>query len=103
MVMLNVIDAADQRHAVEAADGLSIMEAVRPLGFGVAGECEGSLACATCHVWVQEEWLPLLSTVSDDEADMLDCAFHVKTTSRLSCQIKITRELEGMTVAIPHK
>lgn len=103
MVLLNVIDAAGEHHAVEAAEGLSVMEALRPLGFGVAGECEGSLACATCHVWVENEWLSLVGTVSDDEADMLDCAFWVKATSRLSCQIKITRELDGITVAVPHK
>jgi 2Fe-2S ferredoxin len=89
-------------HVVDAADGVSVMEAVRPLDRGVTGECEGSLACATCHVWVGAAWLDRLAPVSDGEADMLDCAFHTRAASRLCCQILVSQDLDGLEIEIPH-
>lgn len=65
------------------------------------GACEGSLACSTCHVIVDSKWYPLLSSISDEENDMLDLAFGLTETSRLGCQIVLTDELDGLTVRLP--
>lgn len=88
-------------HVIEGEDGLSVMEVLRDLDIGVEGECEGSVACATCHVWVDAEWVDRLDPPSDSEADMLDCAFHVRATSRLCCQIRVAPSLDGLRVAVP--
>lgn len=102
MTMIIVHDAHGQEHHVEVANGLSVMEALRPLELGIEGECEGATACATCHVWVDAAWFDRLPKQSDAELDMLDCAFRVRDTSRLSCQIMMGAGLEGLTLAIPH-
>jgi 2Fe-2S ferredoxin len=101
MTRIVFIDADGAEHQVEGAEGLSVMEVLRAKGFGIEGECEGSLACATCHVWVDEAWLDRLEPVSDGEADMLDCAFHVRDNSRLSCQISISKTLAGLRLRLP--
>jgi ferredoxin len=101
MTIINVRDAFEVTHAVACDDGISVMEALRPLDLGVAGDCEGSVACATCHVWVDDDWLTRTGEPSDPEADMLDCAFHVRPNSRLSCQIVVTAELDGLRVTVP--
>lgn len=101
MTTITVRDASGTTHTVECADGISVMEALRPLDLGVAGDCEGSVACATCHVWVDEDWLLRTGEPSDPEADMLDCAFHVRPNSRLSCQIVVTPEMDGLRVTVP--
>ncbi|MBB6310047.1 2Fe-2S iron-sulfur cluster-binding protein [Xanthobacter tagetidis] len=98
-----IVTAGDgTRHEVEAADGLSLMEALRPLDIGIAGECEGSAACASCHVWVADAWIARLPEPEDAEADMLDCAFNTRAGSRLSCQLRVGPELEGLEVTVPH-
>ncbi len=101
MTIIHVTDAAATRHSVEAADGLSVMEALRPLDLGIEGECEGSAACATCHVWVDDAWFARLDPPSDAELDMLDCAFNTRATSRLCCQIRVTPAMAGLTVSVP--
>lgn len=101
MTTLVVTDAHGHEHSIDAADGLSLMEVLRPLDLGVRGECEGSVACASCHVWVEASWIDRLEPPSEDEADMLDCAFHVRPTSRLCCQIRVQPSLEGLRVAVP--
>jgi ferredoxin, 2Fe-2S len=101
MTTITVRDASGAAHLVECIDGLSVMEALRPLDLGVAGDCEGSLACATCHLWIDEAWLARTGGPSDSEADMLDCAFHVRPNSRLSCQIVVTPEMDGLGVTVP--
>lgn len=103
MTRLVVEDAQGRTLDVDADDGLSVMEALRPLDVGITGECEGSVACATCHVWVDPAWADRLESPSDDEADMLDCAFHVRPTSRLCCQIRVTPGLDGLKVAVPRR
>lgn len=98
-----IVTARDgSRHDVEAQDGLSVMEALRPLGIGIAGECEGSAACASCHVWVDAAWLARLPEPEDAEADMLDCAFNTRAGSRLSCHLRVGPELDGLELAMPH-
>ena len=89
------------RKEVEAPLGLSVLEIAHRNHVDIEGACEGSLACSTCHVIVDPEWYELLQDASEDEEDMLDLAFGLTHTSRLGCQIKITPELDGLTVSLP--
>ena len=86
---------------VDAPLGLSVLEIAHRHKIDIEGACEGSLACSTCHVIIDPEWYDLLESASDDEEDMLDLAFGLTHTSRLGCQIKITPELDGLTVSLP--
>ncbi|HIJ63244.1 MAG TPA: 2Fe-2S iron-sulfur cluster binding domain-containing protein [Rhodospirillaceae bacterium] len=86
---------------VAAPEGLSVLEIAHRNKIDLEGACEGSLACSTCHVIVAEEWFKRLPAPSDDEEDMLDLAFGLSRTSRLGCQIIMTRELDGLVVALP--
>ena len=95
------IEADGNRKEVEAPLGLSIMEVAHKFDIDIEGACEGSLACATCHVIVEPNWYTRLSEPSEDEEDMLDLAFDLQQTSRLGCQIVVTEEMEGLTVALP--
>jgi 2Fe-2S ferredoxin len=90
------------RHEVESEAGSTVMEAAlrNDIG-GIVAECGGSCTCATCLVHVDEAWFAKTGGPSDEENDMLDSAFEVKPTSRLSCQIKITQELDGLVVHTP--
>jgi 2Fe-2S ferredoxin len=103
MTTLHVVDASGRTHTVNATDGLSVMEATRTFNIGIAGECEGSIACATCHVWIDAAWKTRVGEPSEQEAEMLDCAFNVRETSRLSCQIRVSPDLDGLLMTIPHK
>ncbi|MCG8321861.1 MAG: ferredoxin family 2Fe-2S iron-sulfur cluster binding protein [Cytophagales bacterium] len=95
------IEADGNRKEVDAPLGLSIMEVAHKFDIDLEGACEGSLACATCHVIVEPSWYARLEEPSEDEEDMLDLAFDLQQTSRLGCQIVVTEEMEGMTVALP--
>ena len=86
---------------IEAATGLSLMEIGRDNDVGIEGTCGGSLACATCHVVVDDDWVEATGSPSPDEEDMLDLAFGLEATSRLGCQIKLTDALDGLRVRIP--
>ena len=89
---------------VEVANGLSVMEgAVQNDIPGIDADCGGGMACATCHVYVKEEWFDKLPTKEDGEEDMLDMAFEPKKNSRLSCQLTVSDELDGLIVNIPSK
>ena len=89
---------------VEVANGLSVMEgAVQNDIPGIDADCGGGMACATCHVYVKEEWFDKLPKKEDGEEDMLDMAFEPKQNSRLSCQVLVSDELDGLTVSIPSK
>jgi ferredoxin len=103
MTKIFVTESDGTQREVDAQNGLSVMEALRPLDLGIEGECEGSLACATCHVWVDDEWMSRTGAKSEDEEDMLDTAFLVRETSRLCCQITVSSELDGLAVAVPHR
>jgi len=86
---------------VEAEIGSTVMEtAMRNEVPGIIASCGGSCACATCHVHVDEEWFPLVSERSPDEEAMLDSAVDVGPTSRLSCQIQVVEELDGLKVTV---
>ena len=91
----------DRVERVEAPLGLSVLEIAHRNNIDLEGACEGSLACSTCHVIVDPEWYDVLEGASEDEEDMLDLAFGLTHTSRLGCQIKMTEELDGLTVTLP--
>ena len=86
---------------VEAPLGLSVLEIAHRNDIDIEGACDGSLACATCHVIVEDAWYERLEEASEDEEDMLDLAFGLEATSRLGCQIIMTEELDGLTVKLP--
>lgn len=86
---------------VEAPIGISVMEIAHKNDIPLEGACEGSLACSTCHVIVDEEYFDMLDEASEDEEDMLDLAFGLTATSRLGCQIKITEGFDGLKVKLP--
>lgn len=81
--------------------GDSVMQLARTAGLPILGECNGSLACATCHVVVDPAWAGLLPPISDDEEAMLDTVFDLSPTSRLSCQIRLSPELDGVRMSLP--
>ena len=104
MTKITVIDAAGQSRTVEAEDGSTVMEtALKNAIPGIEAECGGACACATCHVYVDESWVERLGKAEQMEEDMLDFAFDVRPTSRLSCQIKVRPEIDGLTVHTPEK
>ena len=89
---------------VEVEKGLTVMEgAIQNDIPGIDADCGGSMACATCHVYVQENWLNKIPKKEDGEEDMLDMAFEPKKNSRLSCQIVVSDEIDGLVVNIPSK
>ena len=91
----------DKEKEVEALVGLSILEVAHNNDIDLEGACEGSLACATCHVVLEEKFYNLLEEPEEAEEDMLDLAFGLTHTSRLGCQIILTKELDGMRVIVP--
>lgn len=95
------IERDGNRKEVEAPEGLSVLEIAHRNDVDIEGACEGSLACSTCHVIVEEAWFDRLAEPSEDEEDMLDLAFDLQKTSRLGCQLIITEELDGLTVRLP--
>ena len=90
-----------ERKEFQVPVGTSVLQAARDNNIDLEGACEGSLACSTCHVVVDEQWFDLLPTATEDEEDMLDLAFGLTHTSRLGCQIIITEELDGLTLKLP--
>ena len=94
----------DKTHTVDVQKGLTVMEgAVQNDVPGIDADCGGGMACATCHVYVNEDWIDKLPAKEDGEEDMLDMAFEPKKNSRLSCQITVSDELDGLVVSIPSK
>lgn len=81
--------------------GTTVLEAAHNNDIDLEGACEGSLACSTCHVVVDKEFYDMLKEPSEDEEDMLDLAFGLTPTSRLGCQITMTKELDGLTLTVP--
>lgn len=86
---------------IDAPEGISLLEVAHQNDIDLEGACEGSLACSTCHVIVEEEFFEKLEEPSEDEEDMLDLAFGLTHTSRLGCQIIMNSETDGITVALP--
>lgn len=89
------------RVEAEAAEGARLLEVAQAAGMPLEGTCEGQMACSTCHVIVGREWFDLLPSATADEEDMLDLAADVARTSRLSCQIVLGTEMDGIEVRIP--
>ena len=104
MPKITFIEHNRNSQTIEVANGLTVMEgAVQNDVPGIDADCGGGMACATCHVYVTEEWFNKLPKKEDGEEDMLDMAFEPKKNSRLSCQIIISDELDGLTVETPSK
>ncbi len=102
MPKVTFIEHSGKEHLVDAAAGLSVMEAaVKNLVPGIDADCGGACACATCHVYVDPAFAAKIPEKSDMEQTMLDFANEVTADSRLSCQIKITPELDGLVVRLP--
>ena len=89
---------------IEVENGLSVMEgAIQNNVPGIDADCGGSMACATCHVYVEEKWYNKLPKAEDGEVDMIDMAYEPKKNSRLSCQLIVSEELDGLIVTTPAK
>jgi 2Fe-2S ferredoxin len=102
MAKITNIEHDGTEHVVDVKPGLSVMEgAVKNNIPGIDADCGGACACATCHVFVKEEWLEKTGTRSAMEESMLDFAEGVQDNSRLSCQIKVTDGLDGLVVTMP--
>ncbi|GGE43088.1 (2Fe-2S) ferredoxin [Agaricicola taiwanensis] len=104
MPKITFVEASGERHTVDAPVGSTVMEtALRNNIPGIDAECGGACSCATCHVYVDPDWSEAVGGPSPMEEDMLDFAFDIRPTSRLSCQIKITEALDGLVVETPER
>ncbi|MGE3868184.1 MAG: 2Fe-2S iron-sulfur cluster-binding protein [Pseudorhodoplanes sp.] len=104
MPKITFIDSGNNSRTVDAEIGSTVMEnAIRNSVPGIEAECGGACACATCHVYVDAAWLEKTGGPSPMEEDMLDFGFDVRSNSRLSCQIKVSEELDGLVVRVPER
>ncbi len=104
MAKIKYIEHTGKEHEIDVTNGLSVMEgAVQNNIPGIDADCGGGMACATCHVYVKEDWFNKLPEKSVGEDDMLDQAYEPKTNSRLSCQIIVSEKLNGLVVNLPEK
>ena len=104
MPKITYIDSENNKKTIEVKNGLSVMEgAIQNNIPGIDADCGGSMACATCHVYVAEDWYDKLNKIEEAEQDMLDLAFEPKKYSRLSCQLIVSEELDGLVVTTPSK
>ncbi len=104
MAKITFITHDNKNHTVDVQNGLTVMEgAVQNDVPGIDADCGGGMACATCHVYVKDQWFDKLPNKEDGEEDMLDMAFEPKKNSRLSCQIIVSDDLDGLEVNIPSK
>ena len=104
MPKITYIEHNGKTHEIEVANGLTVMEgAVQNNIPGIDADCGGSCACATCHVYVDEKWFNKLPNKESAEEDMLDMAFEPQSLSRLSCQLTVSDELDGLVVKLPSK
>lgn len=97
---ITVTDQKGETRELEALEGWRVMEIIRDWGLPIKAECGGACACATCHVYVDEAWLDRLVPPTDEEVAMLDEAFEVEDNSRLSCQILMRADLDGLPVTL---
>ena len=100
---ISVTDRDGNKQILEADTNSTLMEIIRDEGIDIEAACGGCCACATCHVYINQDWVEKLNPKEDTEEDMLDFAFDVKDNSRLSCQISVTDELDGLVVNLPEK
>ena len=104
MAKITFIGADCTRYEVEAENGSTVMEnAIRNGVPGIEAECGGACACATCHVYVGDEWRSVTGSPEPMEEDMLDFAYDVRPGSRLSCQIRVSDQLDGLVVTVPER
>lgn len=105
MAKITYIEHTGTEHVVEVANGLTVMEGARDNNIpGIEADCGGACACSTCHVYVDAAWVAKLPAKDDMEADMLDFAWEPDTDkSRLTCQLKVTDDFEGLIVRMPEK
>jgi ferredoxin, 2Fe-2S len=102
MAKIIYIERDGSEHVLDVKLGLSVMQgAVKNNLPGISADCGGACACATCHVYVDEAWLEKVGTISEMEKAMIDFAENIEPNSRLSCQIKVTDELDGLIVRLP--
>lgn len=100
-VKVRFTTAQGEQVEAEGEAGDNLLRIAQAAGMPLEGTCEGQMACSTCHVVVDAEWFDRLPEASEDEEDMLDLAAGVRRTSRLSCQIELAEELDGLAVTIP--
>ena len=104
MAKITYITHDNQNHTIDVQNGLSVMEgAVQNDIPGIDADCGGGMACATCHVYVKEDWFDKVNKKNEGEDDMLDQAYEPKKNSRLSCQIIVSDDLDGLVVDMPEK
>jgi 2Fe-2S ferredoxin len=97
---INVTDRLGAQHALDATPGWKIMQIIHGAGLDIKAECGGACVCSTCHVYVDEAWVGKLPARQDDEAEILGDACELKANSRLSCQLLMTEELDGLNVTL---
>ena len=100
MPLLRIVDRDGVEHEVDARAGLKVMETLRELDYGVAAICGGMCSCATCHIFVDPEWLTKLPPPMSDERELLVELAHHQDNSRLSCQLEFTEQLAGLRITI---
>ena len=100
MPKMIVTDRVGKKHELDFDPNFTLMETLRDNGFDIEASCGGCCACATCHVYIDEKWKTKITKLEDDEESMLDLAFDVKDNSRLSCQIELSDELDGLELEI---
>ena len=98
--IIHVTDQQGKEHTLEGIVGWRVMEVIRDYGLPIKAECGGCCSCATCHIYVDNEWKAKLAQPSDEESDQLDEAFEVEDNSRLSCQLILSSELDGLKVTL---
>ena len=104
MAKITYVEHSGEEHEIEVSNGLSVMEgAVQNDISGIDADCGGGMACATCHVYVKEDWFNKLPEKAAGEDDMIDQAYEPKKISRLSCQITVSEKLDGLEVNLPEK
>jgi 2Fe-2S ferredoxin len=102
MPKITFIEHNGTEHALDVGTRQSVMQAAMSNSVpGIIADCGGSCSCATCHVYVDEAWRERLPAPSSTEKDMIECALHVQEGSRLSCQIELIEELDGLVIRIP--
>ena len=100
MPKLIITDRSGKKSEIEYDSNFTLMETLRDKGYDIEASCGGCCACATCHVYIDEKWINKLKNMDDEEESMLDQAFDVKNNSRLSCQIDLSEDLDGLEIEI---
>ncbi len=103
MPKLIITDRSGKKSEIEYDSNFTLMETLRDNGYDIEASCGGCCACATCHVYVDEKWCDKLPKAEEGEIDMIDMAHEPKKNSRLSCQLTVTEELDGLIVTTPEK